>query len=65
MSTEFTAPLRLRRIAPPLADPVPHLACDQCGSDMTHLGDLPAVLGAAAVRVFRCYSCNIIASIGW
>jgi hypothetical protein len=33
-------------------------ACEKCNAEMTHLSDLPAFLGRAAVRVFRCYDCN-------
>ena len=39
--------------------------CDICASEMTHLSDLPSLLRAAAVRVFRCYVCNHVVSGDW
>jgi hypothetical protein len=40
----------------------PSRVCDKCNAEMTHLSDLRAFLGHAAVRVFRCYVCNNVVS---
>jgi hypothetical protein len=40
----------------------PSRSCDMCEADMTHLSDLQPIIGSAAMRVFRCYACNHVAS---
>jgi hypothetical protein len=40
-------------------------SCDECAAEMKHLGDLPSYLGAAAMRVFRCYVCSNVVSEEW
>jgi hypothetical protein len=48
-----------------VADPsreLPTCKCDVCGEEMKHLGDLPNTTSFAAVRIFRCYGCNKVAS---
>jgi hypothetical protein len=40
----------------------PTCKCDVCGEEMKHLGDLPNTTSFAAVRIFRCYGCNKVAS---
>jgi hypothetical protein len=40
----------------------PSRACDNCDADMTHLSDLQPMIGSAAMRIFRCYSCNHVVS---
>jgi hypothetical protein len=41
---------------------VPYRCCDKCEAAMTHLSDLVPFLGAAPVRIFRCYNCNHVVS---
>jgi hypothetical protein len=36
--------------------------CENCHAQMEQFGKLPAVLTKQAVKVFRCYGCNRIAS---
>ena len=36
--------------------------CDLCGERMKQLGTLPDSLTGPAIRVFRCYACNHVAS---
>lgn len=43
----------------------PSRSCDKCASEMTHLTDLPSRLGAASMRVFRCYICSNVVSEEW
>jgi hypothetical protein len=43
----------------------PSRSCEKCASEMTHLTDLPSLLGATAVRIFRCYACNSVVSEDW
>jgi hypothetical protein len=40
-------------------------SCDKCTSEMTHLGNLPSLLGKAVMSVFRCYVCNHVVSEDW
>jgi len=42
---------------PALASPP---KCEVCGVRMAYVGQLPAILSKAALRVFRCYGCNEI-----
>ncbi len=51
-------------IAPSDNSDVPSRACDKCDSAMTHLSDLQPIVGSAAMRIFRCYSCNHVVSEG-
>jgi hypothetical protein len=46
----------------PLGKAVPQRRCDKCDAEMTHLSDLAAFLGAAPIRIFRCYNCNFVVS---
>lgn len=41
---------------------IPSRACDKCDADMTHLSDLQPIVGSAAMRIFRCYTCNNVVS---
>jgi hypothetical protein len=41
---------------------VPSRVCDKCDAAMTHLSDLQPMVGSAAMRIFRCYSCNHVVS---
>ena len=41
---------------------VPSRVCEKCGAAMTHLSDLQPIVGSAAMRIFRCYSCNHVVS---
>jgi hypothetical protein len=41
---------------------VPSPVCEHCEIEMTFVGKLPSVLHYPAVRVFRCFSCNHVAS---
>jgi hypothetical protein len=43
----------------------PSRSCDKCDSEMTHLGNLPSLLGKAVMSVFRCYGCNHVISEDW
>jgi hypothetical protein len=43
----------------------PSRSCDKCAAEMTHLTDLPSLLNAAAVRIFRCDACNNVVSEDW
>jgi hypothetical protein len=43
----------------------PSRTCEKCEADMTHLSDLPSIIGRAAMRVFRCYACNHVVSEEW
>ena len=36
--------------------------CDGCGKPMIYLGKLPQSHGKPAVMIFRCFSCNRVAS---
>ncbi len=49
-------------IAPSADLDVPSRACDKCDAAMTHLSDLQPIIGSAAMRIFRCYSCNHVIS---
>ena len=49
-------------IAQPDGPDVPSRACDKCAADMTHLSDLQPIVGSAAMRIFRCYTCNHVVS---
>ena len=49
-------------IAPSDSPDVPSRACDKCNAAMTHLSDLQPIIGSAAMRIFRCYSCNHVVS---
>ena len=49
-------------MAPAAPAEKPVRCCDKCEAEMTHLGDLPPLLGAAPVRIFRCYNCNHVVS---
>ncbi len=40
----------------------PSRVCDKCDAAMTHLSDLQPMVGSAAMRIFRCYSCNHVVS---
>lgn len=40
----------------------PSRVCDKCDAAMTHLSDLQPMIGSAAMRIFRCYSCNHVVS---
>jgi hypothetical protein len=44
------------------ASEIPSPVCEDCETAMTFVGKLPSVLHYPAVRVFRCYSCNHVAS---
>jgi hypothetical protein len=46
----------------PAGKDVPRRPCDKCDAEMTHLSDLTALLGAAPIRIFRCYTCNFVVS---
>ncbi len=48
--------------APSAHPDVPSRTCDKCDADMTHLSDLQPIIGSAAMRIFRCYSCNHVIS---
>lgn len=37
--------------------------CERCGNEMRHLANLTALRVAPAVKVFRCYGCNNVASV--
>jgi hypothetical protein len=50
--------------APPGAG-VPSRICEICEGTMTHLSDLQPRLFGAALRVFRCYTCNHVISEEW
>jgi hypothetical protein len=43
----------------------PSRTCDKCASEMTHLGNLPSLLGKAVMSVFRCYGCSHVISEEW
>jgi transposase len=36
--------------------------CDNCGTEMKHLSDLPGHLGAAPIRIYGCDRCNRVVS---
>jgi hypothetical protein len=36
--------------------------CEKCATEMKQLGELPALSIHAAVRVFRCYACDHVAT---
>jgi hypothetical protein len=40
----------------------PSRICEKCNAEMKHLSDLPSFLGRAAIRIFRCYVCDNVAS---
>jgi hypothetical protein len=44
------------------ADDTPSRICEKCNAAMTQLGELPALLIHTAVRIFRCYACDHVAS---
>jgi hypothetical protein len=44
---------------------IPARTCEKCKAEMTHLGDLPSLLGRAAIRIFRCYVCDNVVSEDW
>lgn len=41
---------------------VPSRICEKCAAAMTHLSDLQPIVGSAAMRIFRCYTCNHVVS---
>jgi hypothetical protein len=43
----------------------PSRICEICEATMTHLSDLQPKLFGAALRVFRCYTCNHVISEEW
>ena len=47
---------------PSASQGAPLRVCDKCDADMTHLSDLQPIIGSAAMRIFRCYSCNHVVS---
>jgi hypothetical protein len=47
--------------AAPAGD-IPSRICEICEATMTHLSDLQPRLFGAALRVFRCYTCNHVIS---
>ena len=48
----------------------PHMAdrsnsvrrCEKCNAEMKQLGELPALSIHAAIKVFRCYACDHVAT---
>lgn len=44
--------------APSPADQDHPRVCEKCSAVMKQLGELPALSIHAAIRVFRCYSCD-------
>jgi hypothetical protein len=47
---------------PPAASKIPPPVCKHCDVTMALIGKLPSVQHHPEVRVFRCYSCNHVAS---
>lgn len=46
----------------PADHPGPVRRCDRCDAEMKQLAELPALSIRAAIRVFRCYICDHVAS---
>jgi hypothetical protein len=44
------------------AAPDPMRICEKCNAVMKQLGELPALSIHAAIKVFRCYSCDHVVS---
>jgi hypothetical protein len=44
---------------------IPARICEKCNAEMTHLSNLPTLLGRPATRIFRCYVCDNVVSENW
>jgi hypothetical protein len=51
--------------APPSGPSTPSRICEICEATMTHLSNLQPRLFGAALRIFRCYTCNNVISEQW